>query len=125
MGSHLRRQLGDAYYVLGLELHHGSIRIIEMQNQRRIAGPGPFTIGEPPRESPQWVLNCAGLGNSLIDLRSSAKSAEVEAWQTHERPLWWFGAVIDSRSAATPFVGRLTSFDGLIYIPESSSTISR
>lgn len=123
MGSHLRKQLGDAYYVLGLELHRGSIRIIENQNQRRITGPGPLTIGEPPRESLQWVLNCAGLGNSLIDLRSSAKSPAFEAWQARKRPFWWFGAVIETKSptAASQFLGRLTDFDGMIYIPESTA----
>lgn len=123
VGAHLRKQLGDAYYAMGLELYRGSIRIIEMQNRRQITGPGPLTIGEPPRESPQWVLNCAGLGNSLIDLRAGTKSKAVESWQASERPLWWFSSAIETRSpqAADQIVGRLTDFDGLIYIPESTA----
>lgn len=125
-GAHLRKQLGNAYYALGYELYRGEVRITPLQNGRQISSPTAIPIGEPPRESAQWVLNCAGLGNSLIDLRGGDKSKTVETWQASERPLWWFAYALETKAQPVPDQqerGRLNEFDGLIYIPESTATV--
>lgn len=122
MGSHLRARWGNQYYALGFLFNEGSFQALSDSEAGQMGGKMvEFTVAGAPAGYSEWYLACAGLGDSLIDLRQKPDSAEVRAWLEQARPMRITGASYNPAKAeeyATSVA--LTAFDGIVYVPLTS-----
>jgi erythromycin esterase len=124
-GEHLARDLGGAYYALGLVLGQGTFQALEQD----AAGAWQFAVyevGPPPPSTAEWLFASAGLGDAFLDLRAGPRPAPVQAWLDEPRGLRWAGgyavpANIGERWKVSGNVPRSRiplEFDGLVYVAQ-------
>jgi erythromycin esterase len=124
-GEYLARDLGGAYYALGLVLGQGTFQALEQDAQ----GAWQFAVyevGPPPPSTAEWLFANAGLGDAFLDLRAGPRPAAVQAWLDQPRGLRWAGgyavpANIGERWRVAGNVPRSRiplEFDGLVYVAQ-------
>lgn len=116
MGSSLSKAFGDGYYAFGFAFNQGSF-------QAQVFGAGKvrvqeFTLGPAPEGTVDWYLANVGLGNFVVDLRSS-KDEELLRWLQTPRRMHWVAALYadgwtESQWTQPTVLSR--DFDGLIFI---------
>lgn len=122
MGSYLRQAQGEQYYALGLLFNKGSFlaRLASPSGELAVES-HRFEVSESPRGTSEWYLACAGLGNTLLDLRQAPKPSQARTWLERARPLRFVGSFYDPTQPEPYRTIPLTQFDGLVYIPETSN----
>ncbi|MFZ5826313.1 MAG: erythromycin esterase family protein [Bacillota bacterium] len=126
IGASLKEALNDGYYVLGITFGAGRFRAINAATSP-IAGSGgtpteeEFEVGPAEPGFLEFDLVCARLDTSLIDLRHTPKTEAVRLWLEREQNMRWIGLRFHPTKPGT-YSGqrRLTTLDGLIYIPRTT-----
>jgi erythromycin esterase-like protein len=123
MGHYLRETLGDAYYALALEFDHGTYlaRTLSQEN----GSLGDFAVRDvpsAPRGSLPWYLAQAAAGDSILDLRSSAKEPAVERWL--QAPQTMHGIGWPQNDSISPYTTTAlgNGYDGIAFVHSSSAT---
>jgi erythromycin esterase len=89
-GEHLARDLGSAYYAMGLCFGEGSFQAL----QRTPEGDWQFDayeVGPPPEGTVEWMFADAGAKDAFLDLRRATPPEPVRAWLDAARGLRWVG----------------------------------
>lgn len=116
MGTHLKQALGEAYYAFGFGFKEGAFQSMDRQWVLT-----EFAATALLREEAEWLLDCAGLQESILNLRQDQAPPAVVAWLKQERPLRSIGATYDPSQWQRYYAKQpLTIFDGLIYIPATT-----
>ncbi len=118
MGGYLANTLKDKYYAVGFEFYSGSFQTRNMDINNKSKNWDVMSVGEPPAESLAWYFNKAGKTKFFIDFRNTG--ADKVAIFPNMFNMHSFGSM---NSAKWPqiFPDLLTSFDGMIYIKESTA----
>jgi hypothetical protein len=90
MGGHLRKALGQDYFILGFSFDHGGFRAFDapFHSLRRIL---KFEVGAPFANSINASLNKVGLPLFLLNLRGLTGGSPEQVWFEQERPMWAIG----------------------------------
>src|SRR5262249_35696022 len=129
MGQHLRDEIGDAYFAIGLEFDHGSFiapsggeldelrsRTLEHLNNRSIS---EYAIGPAPTEALAHRFVPASAPSYFVSLRDVPPP--VRAFFDQNRNLQTYGAAPPKRARTYErYDAPLDSiFDGLIFVAET------
>ena len=124
-GEYLARDLGSAYYALGLVFGSGAFQALEMnaEGQWQFAA---YEIGPPPPATVGWMFSSGGVGDAFLDLRRGALPESVQAWFDEPRGLRWAGGygIPDNLAERWSVAGNVprcdvrSEFDGLVYVAE-------
>src|SRR6185503_19340611 len=83
MGSHLEKELGDAYLPIGFLFHHGSFQAIDYTGSRR--GLTEFTLGPPRPGTIEDTFGRAGWPLAVLDLRRPPAGAVTDWLDRRQR----------------------------------------
>lgn len=90
MGGHLRKTLGQDYFVLGFSFDHGGFRAADAPfwNIRKIL---KFDVSAPYVNSVDASLTKVGQPLFLLNLRGLVARTSEQIWFDKERPMWGIG----------------------------------
>lgn len=121
-GSHLREELGAAYYPLALAFYHGGFQSLSI-TIRGLRGPKEFTVAEPPKRSIEDTLGRLATGDFILDLRDTAGSPALHAWATAKHQMRAYGSITLPGPLAknqTAQVIPARDFDGIAFVRHTS-----
>lgn len=121
-GSHLREELGAAYYPLALTFHHGAFQSLSI-TLRGLRGPKEFTVPDPSRRSLEDALGQLVTGDFILDLRDTAGSPALQAWATAKQRMRAYGSItlpglLARKQMAAVIPAR--DFDGIAFVRHTS-----
>ncbi len=119
MGNHLADRYGEVYYVVGFAFARGSFQAIDRTGEGR--GLTSFTLPDPVSGTVEEVLDDAGVGTAMLDLRGGTEDPRLVDWLAAQRERFSVGATYDGGPE-----GYLTAypiaeaFDALCYVEETT-----
>jgi erythromycin esterase len=114
MGDNLAKVLKDQYYAIGFEFYSGSF---QTKNRDKSDSLDIMSIGVPPVESLPWYFDQTGKEKFFIDFRNTGTDKIKNFSNPYE--MHSFGALYSTQWPITQ-KSFLKSYDGLIYIKEST-----
>ncbi len=123
MGHFLSEYLHQQYYAVGFEFYSGSFKTRNLDTNRNGYYWDVVTIGEPAKETLPWYFNQTGKTKLFINFRNAG--ADQLAVFKQGVQLHYFGSGYSPASnIITSSMQSPGSFDGMIYIKESSAAKS-
>jgi len=119
MGSYLRQAFGSNYYVIGQTFGGGTVRAI-------VKGQGLGSVSVPLNSADTLVALFAPLNaTAFIDLRGLPGESALHTFFLTQHGIEEIGAMTDPRHPDERMPAVIpNSFDGLVYSPKSTATIS-
>ena len=128
MGGHLRPVFGKDMVVLGFATHHGEIRANPITDGKvdgqlySMVGPVPIQLASPVDGSVGDVLNAAGLPRYFLDLGKIPADSALGERLAESQPETSMGWPYDPTKANARYIVLPATYDGIVFIAESSAT---
>ncbi|HEY4433882.1 MAG TPA: erythromycin esterase family protein, partial [Candidatus Cybelea sp.] len=120
MGAYLREAFAQNYYVIGQTFGSGTVRAV-------VSGHGLQAVAVPPNPGDSIVELFSPLdGAAFVDLRGLKAGSPLQTFFSTPRNVEEIGTLMDPQRPGNQkaSIGIPASFDGLVYIPTSTASVS-
>lgn len=124
MGSHLRKNFGDAYYALGFTFNQGSFQSYNVNKEdEQYRKLNEFDVGPASEGQVGWYFARPGIENYIVDFRFTPKDEKIADWLNFPLLIRHFGATFSLKRPLKKYIYPIIlgeQFDGMIFIGKTT-----